>query len=62
MDGPMLPLPSQTIAAWFRAHAPELILALLLAVLPLRDLWAPDDPDFAQCVQAEPTALIRATL
>lgn len=25
--------------------------ALLLAVLPMRDLWAPDEPDFAQCVK-----------
>jgi len=24
---------------------------LLLAVLPMRDLWAPDEPDFAQCVK-----------
>jgi 4-amino-4-deoxy-L-arabinose transferase-like glycosyltransferase len=35
-----------------RAHAPELLFAvLLLAVLPMRDLWAPDEPDFAQCVK-----------
>ncbi|MBI1751820.1 MAG: glycosyltransferase family 39 protein [Acidobacteria bacterium] len=25
--------------------------ALLLAVLPMRDLWTPDEPDFAQCVK-----------
>jgi len=37
---------------WLRAHAPELLFAiLLLAVLPMRDLWAPDEPDFAQCVK-----------
>lgn len=35
-----------------RAHLPELLFAaLLLAVLPMRDLWAPDEPDFAQCVK-----------
>ncbi|WP_257308793.1 ArnT family glycosyltransferase [Geothrix fuzhouensis] len=40
------------LAGWLRAHAPELLLALLLlAVLPMRDLWAPDEPDFAQCVK-----------
>jgi 4-amino-4-deoxy-L-arabinose transferase-like glycosyltransferase len=40
------------LAAWLRAHAPELLFAiLLLAVLPMRDLWAPDEPDFAQCVK-----------
>lgn len=39
-------------AGWLRAHAPELLLALLLlAILPMRDLWAPDEPDFAQCVK-----------
>ena len=37
---------------WLREHAPELLFAcLLLAVLPMRDLWAPDEPDFAQCVK-----------
>ncbi len=35
-----------------RTHLPELLFAaLLLAVLPMRDLWAPDEPDFAQCVK-----------
>lgn len=28
-----------------------LFALLLLAVLPMRDLWAPDEPDFAQCVK-----------
>ncbi|HEX4846373.1 MAG TPA: glycosyltransferase family 39 protein, partial [Geothrix sp.] len=40
------------LGCWLRAHAPELLFALLLlAVLPMRDLWAPDEPDFAQCVK-----------
>ncbi len=40
------------LGSWLRAHAPELLFAiLLLAVLPMRDLWAPDEPDFAQCVK-----------
>jgi 4-amino-4-deoxy-L-arabinose transferase-like glycosyltransferase len=40
------------LASWLRTHAPELLFAiLLLAVLPMRDLWAPDEPDFAQCVK-----------
>ncbi len=40
------------LAGWLRAHRPELLFAiLLLAVLPMRDLWAPDEPDFAQCVK-----------
>jgi 4-amino-4-deoxy-L-arabinose transferase-like glycosyltransferase len=40
------------LVGWLRAHAPELLFAiLLLAVLPMRDLWAPDEPDFAQCVK-----------
>jgi len=53
MDGstPQLPLTAR-LAGWLRVHAPELLFAaLLLAVLPMRDLWAPDEPDFAQCVK-----------
>jgi 4-amino-4-deoxy-L-arabinose transferase-like glycosyltransferase len=53
MDGSPLHTPLRSrLAGWLRAHAPELLLAaLLLAVLPMRDLWAPDEPDFAQCVK-----------
>lgn len=52
MDGPPNASPSRPLAGWLRTHAPELLLALLLlAVLPMRDLWAPDEPDFAQCVK-----------
>ena len=41
-----------SLGDWLRAHAPELLFALLLlAVFPMRDLWAPDEPDFAQCVK-----------
>lgn len=51
MDG--IPTPDRSrLHQWLRAHAPELLFALLLlAVLPMRDLWAPDEPDFAQCVK-----------
>ncbi|WP_243315306.1 ArnT family glycosyltransferase [Geothrix paludis] len=53
MDGHPNASPSRgRLAEWLRAHAPELLFALLLlAVLPMRDLWAPDEPDFAQCVK-----------
>jgi 4-amino-4-deoxy-L-arabinose transferase-like glycosyltransferase len=52
MDGQTHASPSGRLPDWLRAHAPELLLAvLLLAVLPMRDLWAPDEPDFAQCVK-----------
>jgi 4-amino-4-deoxy-L-arabinose transferase-like glycosyltransferase len=53
MDAPPPQLSSPPrLALWLRAHAPELLFALLLlAVLPMRDLWAPDEPDFAQCVK-----------
>jgi len=53
MPGSLPQSPFRTrLAGWLRAHAPELLLALLLlAVLPMRDLWAPDEPDFAQCVK-----------
>jgi 4-amino-4-deoxy-L-arabinose transferase-like glycosyltransferase len=51
MDGSQ-PHSRSRFAGWLRAHAPELLFAvLLLAVLPMRDLWAPDEPDFAQCVK-----------
>ena len=46
------PLPGGTAGQWVRGHLPLLLFALLLlAVLPMRDLWAPDEPDFAQCVK-----------
>lgn len=53
MDRSPNPLPVRArLTGWARAHAPELLFAvLLLAVLPMRDLWAPDEPDFAQCVK-----------
>ncbi|MFZ1376128.1 MAG: glycosyltransferase family 39 protein, partial [Geothrix sp.] len=53
MDAPSPESPSVSrLAQWLRTHAPELLFALLLlAVLPMRDLWAPDEPDFAQCVK-----------
>lgn len=42
----------QVAGRWVRANLPVLLFALLLlAVLPMRDLWAPDEPDFAQCVK-----------
>ena len=37
---------------WFQRNLPVLLCAvLLLVVVPMRDLWAPDEPDFAQCVK-----------
>ncbi len=53
MDLPPPQPPSRfSLPGWLRAHLPELLFAvLLLAVLPMRDLWAPDEPDFAQCVK-----------
>ena len=37
---------------WLRANRVPLLFALLmLLVLPMRDLWAPDEPDFAQCIR-----------
>ena len=40
------------VRGWFRAYRVPLLFALLLlAVVAQRDLWAPDEPDFAQCVR-----------
>jgi len=37
---------------WLHDYRIPLIWAvLLLLVLPMRDLWSPDEPDFAQCVR-----------
>lgn len=45
-------IPGGTTGRWARRNLPVLLFALLLlAVLPMRDLWAPDEPDFAQCVK-----------
>jgi 4-amino-4-deoxy-L-arabinose transferase-like glycosyltransferase len=45
-------IPGRGVGRWVRANLPVLLFALLLlAVLPMRDLWAPDEPDFAQCVK-----------
>ncbi len=50
--GGSAPLPGERAGAWVREHAAlVLFAALLLIVLPMRDLWAPDEPDFAQCVK-----------
>ncbi len=50
--GESLPLPGERAGAWVREHAALVLFTLLLLfVLPMRDLWAPDEPDFAQCVK-----------
>jgi len=37
---------------WIREHRAVLLFALLmLLMIPVRDLWSPDEPDFAQCVR-----------
>jgi 4-amino-4-deoxy-L-arabinose transferase-like glycosyltransferase len=43
---------SQRVRGWFWRHRVPLLFALLLlVVVPMRDLWSPDEPDFAQCVR-----------
>jgi len=40
------------VRRWLWNHRVPLLFALLLlAVVPMRDLWSPDEPDFAQCVR-----------
>jgi len=44
--------PRPTPLEWIHAHRIVLLHALLLlAIFAMRDLWAPDEPDFAQCVK-----------
>jgi 4-amino-4-deoxy-L-arabinose transferase-like glycosyltransferase len=46
------PEPARPFRKWLRDYrVPILFALLLLAVLPMRDLWSPDEPDFAQCVR-----------
>ena len=62
MDDPTLPgcacslpqpdRPAAPFAAWLKTHRVPLLFALLVLILiPMRDLWSPDEPDFAQCVR-----------
>jgi 4-amino-4-deoxy-L-arabinose transferase-like glycosyltransferase len=40
------------LAGWLKTYRVPLLFALLvLAMIPMRDLWSPDEPDFAQCVR-----------
>lgn len=49
---PALAIPASSRFAWIHRHRVVLSFALLLlAVFAMRDLWAPDEPDFAQCVK-----------
>ncbi|MDR3671090.1 MAG: glycosyltransferase family 39 protein [Holophaga sp.] len=44
--------PRHPLVRWIRANrAPLLFALLILLIVPMRDLWAPDEPDFAQCVR-----------
>ena len=46
------PLPGEKAGRWAREYLPVLLFAfLLLCVVGMRDLWSPDEPDFAQCVK-----------
>ncbi len=46
------PEPRNRFLAWLARNRVPLLFALaLLLVLPMRDLWSPDEPDFAQCVR-----------
>ncbi len=46
------PLPGERAGRWAREYFPVLLFAfLMLCVIPMRDLWSPDEPDFAQCVK-----------
>jgi len=43
---------SPALLRWCQKHRVLLLFALLLlAVFAMRDLWSPDEPDFAQCVK-----------
>ncbi|HJV90863.1 MAG TPA: hypothetical protein VJ623_11200 [Holophagaceae bacterium] len=45
-------LPGERAGRWAREYLPVLLFAfLMLCVVPMRDLWSPDEPDFAQCVK-----------
>ena len=44
--------PGHPLLRWLHTYRVPLLFALLvLLMVPMRDLWAPDEPDFAQCVR-----------
>lgn len=49
---PAAPGRGSRLLAWVKANRVPLLFALLMVLMvPSRDLWAPDEPDFAQCVR-----------
>jgi 4-amino-4-deoxy-L-arabinose transferase-like glycosyltransferase len=49
---PSLPEAPRPLLRWIRANRVPLLFALVVLLMaPCRDLWAPDEPDFAQCVR-----------
>ncbi|BDU72096.1 ArnT family glycosyltransferase [Mesoterricola silvestris] len=49
---PSAPATGNRFLAWLWRNRVPLLFALgLLLILPMRDLWSPDEPDFAQCVR-----------
>jgi len=49
---PEAPARRHPLLRWLRTWRVPLLFALLmLLILPMRDLWSPDEPDFAQCVR-----------
>ena len=44
--------PRHPLRRWLHEYRAPLLFALIvLLMVPMRDLWAPDEPDFAQCVR-----------
>ncbi len=45
-------LPGEKLGQWIRSHRWPIFFSILyLTLIPLRDFWSPDEPDFAQAVR-----------
>ncbi|MFM1773774.1 MAG: hypothetical protein RL124_546, partial [Acidobacteriota bacterium] len=51
MDAPK-PIPGEKFGQWLRTYRWPIFFSILyLTLIPIRDFWSPDEPDFAQAVR-----------
>ncbi|MFZ9834621.1 MAG: ArnT family glycosyltransferase [Holophagaceae bacterium] len=51
MDAPK-PIPGEKFGQWLRTYRWPIFFSILyLTIIPIRDFWSPDEPDFAQAVR-----------
>lgn len=51
MDAPKM-IPGEKFGQWLRTYRWPIFFSILyLTLIPIRDFWSPDEPDFAQAVR-----------